>query len=264
VGAADDAGALVQQVAYDPWGVPLVATDKAITSTVALPGFQGHSYEADTGLYDLRARWYDPEVGRFLSPDPVRTPYATAGLNAYVFGMNNPLRYTDPTGEIVPLIIAAAIIGAAFYASYSGASYAFSTSWECFSGWEMARRIAVGAAIGAAVGAGGYLLGVGAGAAFGAMGLSSLAAGIAGGVVGGAATGAAESVLSQLFLQGRSFSDLDGGDILRSAIIGALAGGITGGMTHMFAKPGQMVFDFFISKMSEGLGGSFSQLFLGI
>jgi len=96
------------------------------------------------------------------------------------------------------------------------------------------------------------------------MGLSSLAAGIAGGVVGGAATGAAESVLSQLLLEGTWIGDLDGGDILRSAVIGALAGGITGGMTHVFEKPAQLALDFFISKMTEGVGGSFSRLFLGI
>jgi len=263
VGAVDESGALVRQANYDPWGQPL-ATQQSGAEPVELPGLQGHLYEAETGLYDWRARWYDPAAGRFISPDPVRTPYVVTGVNPYAFAMNNPLRYTDPTGELVPLIIAAALIGAAFYASYSGASYAFSTSWECFSGWEMARQIAVGAAIGAAVGAGGYALGLGTGAAFGAMGLSSLAAGIAGGVVGGAATGAAESVLSQLLLEGTWIGDLDGGDILRSAVIGALAGGITGGMTHVFEKPAQLALDFFISKMTEGVGGSFSRLFLGI
>ena len=263
-GAVDASGAQVVQAAYDPWGVPLDRDEGEAASTVPLPGFQGRDYEVDTGLYDVRARWYDPEIGRFISPDPVRAPYVTGSLNGYQFGLNNPLRYNDPTGELVPLIIAAAVIGAAFYASYSGASYAFSTTWECFSGWEMARRIAVGAAIGAAVGAGGYALGLGTGALFGAMGLSSAAAGIAGGVVGGAATGAAESFLSQLFLDGRSLGDVDGGDIIRSAVIGALAGGITGGMTHVFEKPAQLVMDFFVSKMGEGLGGSFAQLFLGI
>ncbi|MHB1317864.1 MAG: RHS repeat-associated core domain-containing protein, partial [Anaerolineae bacterium] len=265
VGAADDAGALVQQVAYDPWGAPLPATGEAITDTITLPGFQGHTYEADTGLYDLRARWYDPEVGRFISPDPVRAPQDPAG-NPYAFGMNNPLRYTDPTGEIVPLIIAAALIGAAFYASYSGASYAFSTSWECFSGWEMARRIALGAAIGAAVGAGGYLLGLGAGAAFGAMGLSGLAAGIASGAVAGAGAGAGQSLLSQLFLDGRSLSDVDGGAILRSALIGALAGGVAGGLApgSLFSRPAGYVLRFFMSKMTGGLLGTFGSQMLGI
>ncbi len=264
VGAADAKGALAQQVSYDPWGVPEGKAQEATSGTVALPGFQGHLYEPETGLYDLRARWYDPGLGRFISPDPVRTPYNPAGLNPYVFGMNNPLRYTDPSGELVPLIIAAALIGAAFYASYSGASYAFSTTWECFSGWEMARRIAIGAAIGAAVGAGGYLAGVAGGAIFGAMGLSGAAAGIASGALAGATAGAFESTLSQLFLEGRSVNDLDGGDIIKSALIGALAGGLAGGMTHVFNEPGQLVFDFLISKLAGGLGGSFSTIYLGL
>ncbi len=46
-----------------------------------------------TGLYYYGARFYDPEIGRFISVDPIRD-----GLNWYVYASNNPLRYVDPTG----------------------------------------------------------------------------------------------------------------------------------------------------------------------
>jgi len=45
------------------------------------------------GLYYYNARWYDPELGRFITEDPAKD-----GLNWYTYVRNNPLKYTDPTG----------------------------------------------------------------------------------------------------------------------------------------------------------------------
>jgi RHS repeat-associated protein len=56
--------------------------------------FDGAEYDAETGLYNLRARLYDPVLGRFYGPDPARqmtTPYA--------FAENDPVSIVDPTGE---------------------------------------------------------------------------------------------------------------------------------------------------------------------
>lgn len=56
--------------------------------------------DEETGLYYLRARYYDPEIGRFISKDPVPGILsAPQTLNQYVYCINNPLKYTDPTGE---------------------------------------------------------------------------------------------------------------------------------------------------------------------
>jgi hypothetical protein len=50
----------------------------------------------------MNARLYDPAVGRFLSPDPyVQSPDFTQNFNRYSYVLNNPLKYTDPDGEIV-------------------------------------------------------------------------------------------------------------------------------------------------------------------
>ena len=55
--------------------------------------FTGKDYDEVTGLYYFNARWYDPQLGRFTSEDPVRD-----GMNWYVYVRNNPLRFIDPTG----------------------------------------------------------------------------------------------------------------------------------------------------------------------
>jgi RHS repeat-associated protein len=55
----------------------------------------------DTGLYYYGARYYDPTIGRFISPDSiVQSPNNPQSLNRYSYCLNNPLRYTDPTGQL--------------------------------------------------------------------------------------------------------------------------------------------------------------------
>ena len=58
-------------------------------------GFTGKEYDPDTGLYYYNARWYDADIGRFISEDPAADPN---NPNLYVYGRNNPLRFVDPTG----------------------------------------------------------------------------------------------------------------------------------------------------------------------
>lgn len=56
----------------------------------------------DTGLYYYGARYYDPTIGRFISPDPiVQSPSNPQTLNRYSYVLNNPLKYIDPSGFIV-------------------------------------------------------------------------------------------------------------------------------------------------------------------
>ena len=51
-----------------------------------------------TGLYYVRARWYDPHLGRFVSEDPIGL---AGGLNVYAYVGNSPLNGTDPSGLCV-------------------------------------------------------------------------------------------------------------------------------------------------------------------
>jgi RHS repeat-associated protein len=59
-------------------------------------------YLLEFGLINMNGRMYDPLVGRFLSPDPyVQYPGYTQSYNRYSYCLNNPLKYTDPTGEFI-------------------------------------------------------------------------------------------------------------------------------------------------------------------
>jgi RHS repeat-associated protein len=61
--------------------------------------FTGQQRESANGVYDYQARLYDARMGRFLQPDPlVPEPGNPQSLNRYSYVLNNPLRYTDPTG----------------------------------------------------------------------------------------------------------------------------------------------------------------------
>ncbi len=64
-------------------------------------GYTGHEHFEDVGLIHMNGRMYDPQLGRFLSPDNyIQNPYNTQNYNRYSYVLNNPLMYTDPSGEM--------------------------------------------------------------------------------------------------------------------------------------------------------------------
>ena len=64
-------------------------------------GYTGHEHLTVFGLINMNARLYDPALGRFLSPDPyVQSPDNSQNYNRYSYCLNNPLRYSDPSGKI--------------------------------------------------------------------------------------------------------------------------------------------------------------------
>jgi RHS repeat-associated protein len=93
---ADGDGAITDRYAYTGFGELLAhqgATENAYLYT-------GQRFDELTGLYQLRARTYDPAQGRFLSRDPYQGNATTpAELNRYVYAANNPVNLTDPTGQ---------------------------------------------------------------------------------------------------------------------------------------------------------------------
>lgn len=86
----------VQRVFSDPFGAIRGASD------AELPGdhrFLGAPRD-DTGLTLLGARYYDTFVGAFISVDPILDAGNPAQFNAYVYGWNNPVTFSDPSGLI--------------------------------------------------------------------------------------------------------------------------------------------------------------------
>jgi len=88
IATADSTGVVTNKYKYSPYG-----ESAALTGTTH--GFQGQRYDAETGLYYMKMRYYDPKTGRFLQPDPIG--YGD-GLNLYRFVGNNPNSFTDPMG----------------------------------------------------------------------------------------------------------------------------------------------------------------------
>ena len=63
--------------------------------------YRGYCFDRETNLYYLNARYYDPQVGRFLCPDDISylDPTTLGGLNLYAYCNNDPVNYADPTGH---------------------------------------------------------------------------------------------------------------------------------------------------------------------
>ncbi|TCL70684.1 RHS repeat-associated protein [Hydrogenispora ethanolica] len=87
----NQSGQMVWSAEYKPFGGIAIEQNTIEESH----RFTGKEYDADVSLYYFNARWYDPELGRFVAEDPARD-----GTNWYVYGVNNPLINTDSTGMI--------------------------------------------------------------------------------------------------------------------------------------------------------------------
>ena len=73
------------------------ATANATPNIATSYRYTGREYDEETGLYYYRNRWYDPEIGRFISEDPVG--FAGGDINLYSYVGNNPLSFIDPYGN---------------------------------------------------------------------------------------------------------------------------------------------------------------------
>lgn len=90
----DGTGNVTARYEYEAFGQPV--------GGMARIGFTGERQDSETGLVYLRARYYDPSLGRFISADPfwgyLEEP---ASQNRYTYVLNNPLSYIDPLGLAV-------------------------------------------------------------------------------------------------------------------------------------------------------------------
>lgn len=94
VAVTDASGNVIEREVYEPYGSPITrpGSDQ--------PGFTGHVMDSLTNLTYMQQRYYDPQIGRFLSVDPVTAYSNPAGaFNRYWYANNNPYRFTDPDGR---------------------------------------------------------------------------------------------------------------------------------------------------------------------
>ncbi|MCD9577070.1 RHS repeat-associated core domain-containing protein [Flavobacterium soyae] len=119
---SDQSGAVVEKRLFDAWGNIVKVQDGAgnILSglTVLDRGYTGHEHLQSIGLIHMNGRLYDPKLHRFLQPDNyIQEPYNTQNYNKYGYVLNNPLKYTDPSGEYAEIGFLAVVgIGAAIAA----------------------------------------------------------------------------------------------------------------------------------------------------
>ncbi|WP_420393377.1 RHS repeat-associated core domain-containing protein [Acuticoccus sp.] len=106
-------GAPVVEVAYQPYGEE-ERTEVGVAPAEETRGFLGERHDAMTGLTYLNARYYDPLIGRFISPDRLDPTTPGVGVNRYAYAANDPVNLIDPGGEWAMAVNAAvgAVIGA--------------------------------------------------------------------------------------------------------------------------------------------------------
>jgi RHS repeat-associated protein len=97
VAASNQAGELLWRKDYAPFGHQIDQTP----DTEKL-SYTGKPHDALLGLTNLGARYYDPHLGRFMSPDPVGFVESNPmSFNRYAYVNNNPYKYVDPDGEFL-------------------------------------------------------------------------------------------------------------------------------------------------------------------
>ncbi|MDP2890917.1 MAG: RHS repeat-associated core domain-containing protein [Bacteroidota bacterium] len=134
-------GSTVTEYSFDAWGRRRNPTNWSydLTSQPELfadRGFTSHEYLKYFNLYNMNGRMYDPLVGRFLNVDPyVQMPDYTQNFNRYSYCLNNPLIYTDPSGEFIFTLLATVIPGAQFLLPFAIAA---DISWMTDYGMQVA------------------------------------------------------------------------------------------------------------------------------
>ena len=271
----DGGGAIVQEVAYRAFGAV------GFHSTPAQPtfAFLGNEADAETGLTYCQSRFYDPRLGRFISPDlfmllnPENMLTTPGALNLYVYAGNNPVKLIDKEGAWWKWVVGAVVISALVVATVivgvytGGAGFAFGillmasigsalgagigTYSASRAGGNLEDGFLVGALVGGAAGAASYAVG----AAVGAAGLSgawgSVFAGAAQGAVLGAGNGAIigygggagdwETILMQAGV---------------GALIGAALGGLSGYVSFLSSQGGALQPGTFEGALGKGAGES--------
>jgi RHS repeat-associated protein len=230
----DISGTRVQLNEYDPWG----KVSRTEGNVDPEKRFTGQILDPESGLYYYGARYYDPELARFISPDPiVPSPGDPQSLNRYSYVRNNPVKYIDPTGHSFW-----SAIGNFFKNLFRRPQIFFAT-------------LAVGLVTGGAayLATGSFLIAGAIGGAFAGLtgaGMSGgnlwqgMLIGMVGGAVGGGVYGAVggglEGVLAGAFAGGFVAGGLgtafNGGNFFQNAMVGGITSSIMAGAMYGVAK----------------------------
>ncbi len=116
---------------FDPFGLRRNASNwkDLLTSqlsdfdrSVTTRGYTGHEQLDEVGLIHMNGRGYDPKLGRFI-----QFADNTQSYNRYSYVLNNPLRYTDPSGHVIPMIVGIVMTAAGVSAGYTALAVGVAT-----------------------------------------------------------------------------------------------------------------------------------------
>jgi RHS repeat-associated protein len=219
----DDTGTQQKRLEYMPYGGTSVESGTYSTNY----RFTGKELDDETGLYFYGARYYNPIIGRFITPDSiVQAPQNPQTLNRYSYCVNNPVNYTDPSGHFLFL---PARIGALIGGLIGGINAAINGG-NFFEGFFGGALVGLGAGFGAfsfASVAWGMGTGAGISAYYGGDPLLGAISGGVGAILGGAIPIHSPNLLAHL-----------AGNALKGAIIGATTSAIMGGDIGLGALAG--------------------------
>jgi RHS repeat-associated protein len=210
-GLVDQNGNLAEEYSYDAWGKRRNPATGAYLATATNlnylidRGYTGHEHLDEFGLINMNGRMYDPFLSRMLSPDNfVQDATSTQTFNRYSYANNNPLKYTDPTGEFavfIPIIIGVAIGG---YSGYQIGKAQGATGAELF-GYAFMGGVVGGLAGGIGVGVAGSI----------SAGIGGVGGGIIGTTIGGGVAGG---------INGFGMAAISGGNVGQGFVNGAISG----------------------------------------
>ncbi len=209
VAILSNTGELVVSYSYDAWGNPL-STSGTMADTLGTHNplrYRGYVYDAETGLYYVSSRYYDPEIGRWINADIPETLTADfenfAQYNLFAYCFNNPVNMSDETGtwpswakKVVAAVAVVAVVAAVAAVTVATAGAGTAAAVIAVGAAKGAAiGMASGAAIGAATGAVSHRVSTGSWSGAGTAALNGMGDGALSGAVTGAITGAAGSAV---------------------------------------------------------------------
>ena len=157
VALSDHNGISVHAFSYGPFGENFGVIGDGFNTMK----YTGREQDAESGLYYYRARYYDPELGRFISEDPIGF---RGGINFYAYVGNNPLINNDPSGNCAN--ICTGLVGGAIGLAAQGASDLYTAAMQEGDFYSnLSNNVKLGdyvsaAGTGFAAGSGGLLIGM--------------------------------------------------------------------------------------------------------
>ena len=154
----DASGAVVVKYTYDAWGYNGVSdingnviSDETHIGNLNPFRYRGYYYDTETKLYFLKTRYYDPEVGRFISPDSIEylAPETINGLNLYAYCGNNPVMNIDPEGKAFLTIFLITLVAGVVVGGTIAGVKGYKNGER---GWGLVKTIAKGSFTGGIIG----------------------------------------------------------------------------------------------------------------